>query len=181
MQTSRASDFWGIKGNAQLSQETRNFVPKFVAIALIATNPKKYGFTNLHYEEPLEFDEVEAEGLLKIDTAAEMVEADVAVVKALNPALLRNVTPPGRSYRLRVPQGRALMFAKAGEYQRNKEPDSVRTVMHEVKRGETLGSIAALYGQAVSALMEVNGLASSKLQIGQKLRVIYQGIRDTLR
>ncbi len=156
-------------------------MPKFVAIALIATNPKKYGFTNLRYDDPLEFDEVEAEGLLKIGTAAEMAEADVAVMKELNPALLRNVTPPGASYRLRVPQGRAQVFAKAGEYQRSKEPESVRVVTHEVKRGETLGSIAALYGQAVSALMEVNGLASTRLQIGQKLRVIFQGIRDTLR
>lgn len=181
LQSSRASDFWGIKEKAQLSQETRNFVPKFVAIALIATNPKKYGFNNLRYDEALEFDEVEAEGLLKIDAAAEMADADTAFIKALNPALLRNVTPPGGSYRLRVPQGRALAFAKASEYQRNKEAESTRMVMHEVKRGETLGSIAALYGQAVSALMEVNGLASSKLQIGQKLRVIYQGIRDTLR
>lgn len=181
LQTSRASDFWGIKGKAQLTDETRNYVPKFVAIALIATNPKKYGFTNLRYDEPLQFDEVEAEGLLKIDAAADMADTDVATMKTLNPALLRNVTPPGVGYRLRVPPGRGLVFAKASEYQRNKENDSVQVVMHEVKRGETLGSIAALYGQAFSALMEVNGLASSKLQIGQKLRVIYQGIRDTLR
>ena len=182
LQTSRAADFWGIKEKAQLRQETRNFVPKFVAIALIATNPKKYGFNNLRYEEPLEFDEVDAEGLLKIDTAAEMAEADLTAMKELNPALLRNVTPPGaRGYRLRVPAGKALVFAKAGEYQRNKEQESVRVVTHEVTRGDTLVSIAARYGQAVSSLMELNGLTTARLQIGQKLRVILEGIRGTLR
>ncbi|MGZ8480085.1 MAG: transglycosylase SLT domain-containing protein [Candidatus Binatia bacterium] len=182
LQTSRAADFWGIKEKAQLRQETRNFVPKFVAIALIATNPKKYGFNNLRYEEPLEFDEVDAEGLLKIDAAAEMAEADLTAMKELNPALLRNVTPPGaRGYRLRVPAGKALVFAKAGEYQRNKEQESVRVVTHEVTRGETLVSIAARYGQAVSSLMELNGLTTARLQIGQKLRVIFEGIRGTLR
>lgn len=182
LQTSRAADFWGIKEKAQLRQETRNFVPKFVAIALIATNPKKYGFNNLRYEEPLEFDEVDAEGLLKIDTAAEMAEADLTAMKELNPALLRNVTPPGaRGYRLRVPAGKALVFAKAGEYQRNREQESVRVVTHEVTRGETLASIAARYGQAVSSLMELNGLTTARLQIGQKLRVILEGIRGTLR
>lgn len=181
LQTSKAADFWGIKGKAQLSNETRNFVPKFVAIALIASDPKKYGFTNLRYDEPLQFDEVLADGLVKLDAAAEMADTDVASIRALNPALLRNVTPPGASYRLRVPQGRGLVFAKATEHQRNKETESGPVVTHVVKRGETLGSIAALYGQAISALMEVNGLASSKLQIGQTLRIIYQGIRDTLR
>ena len=182
LQTSRASDFWGIKEKSQLSQETRNFVPKFVAVALIATNPKKYGFNNLRYDEPLEFDEVEAEGLLKFDSAAEMAEADPAMIKELNPALLRNVTPPGgRGYRLRVPIGRGLVFAKASEYLRNKEPEPVRVVTHEVKRGDTLASIAARYGQAVSALMELNGLKTARLQIGQKIRVILDGIRGSLR
>jgi membrane-bound lytic murein transglycosylase D len=182
LQTSRASDFWGIKEKAQLSQETRNFVPKFVAVALIATNPKKYGFNNLRYEEPLEFDEVEAEGLLKFDVAAEMAEADRAMIKELNPALLRSVTPPGsRGYRLRVPVGKGLVFAKAGEYQRSKETEPVQVVTHEVKRGDTLASIAARYGQAVSSLMELNGLTTARLQIGQKLRVILDGIRGSLR
>lgn len=182
LQTSRASDFWGIKEKAQLSQETRNFVPKFVAIALIATNPKKYGFNNLRYEEPLEFDEVDAEGLLKFDAAAEMAEADAAIIKELNPALLRNLTPPGaRGYRLRVPVGKGLVFAKAGEYQRSKESEPVRLVTHEVKRGDTLASIAARYGQAVSSLMELNGLTSARLQIGQKIRIILDGIRGSLR
>ena len=182
LQTSRASDFWGIKEKAQLSQETRNFVPKFVAVALIATNPKKYGFNDLRYEEPLTFDEVEAEGLLKLDAAAEMSEADLAMIKELNPALLRNVTPPGaRGYRLRVPVGKGTVFAKAGDYQRSKEIEPLRVVTHEVKRGDTLFSIAARYGQAVSALMELNGLTTARLQIGQKLRIFIDGIRGSLR
>ncbi len=182
LQASRASDFWGIKEKAQLRQETRNFVPKFVAIALIATNPKKYGFTDLRYEEPLEFDEVEAEGLLKFDAAAEMAKAEPALIKELNPALLRHVTPPGpRGYRLRVPIGKGLIFAKADEYQRSREPEPVRVVMHEVKRGDTLYSIATHYGQAVRTLMKLNGLTTARLQIGQKLRIILDGIRGTLR
>lgn len=182
LQTSRAADFWGIKEKAQLSQETRNFVPKFVAIALIATNPQKYGFTNLRYEEPLEFDEVDAEGLLKFTLAAEMAEAEPALIKELNPALLRNVTPPGpRSYRLRIPAGRSLVFAKASEFQRSKEAEPMRVVTHEVKRGDTLASIAARYGQAVNSLMELNGLTTARVHIGQKLRVILDGIRGSLR
>jgi LysM repeat protein len=82
---------------------------------------------------------------------------------------------------LRVPVGKGLVFAKAGEYQRSKETEPVRLVTHEVKRGDTLASIAARYGQAVSSLMELNGLTSARLQIGQKIRVILDGIRGSLR
>jgi len=59
LQQSGAKDFWSIKAKAKLSEETRNFVPKFVAIALIAMDPKKYGFNEVRYETPLDYEEVE--------------------------------------------------------------------------------------------------------------------------
>jgi membrane-bound lytic murein transglycosylase D len=114
LQTSKASDFWGMKQKDQLSQETLNFVPKFVAMSLIANDPSKYGFDNLRYQEPLEFDEVDAEGLLKISALAEMAESMPPRSGNLNPALLKNLTPPGeKGYSVRVPVGKALVFAKA--------------------------------------------------------------------
>jgi hypothetical protein len=177
LQSSRASDFWGIKEKAQLSQETRNFVPKFVAVALIATNPKKYGFNNLRYDEPLEFDEVEAEGLLKFTAAAEMAEADHATIKELNPALLRDVTPPGaRGYRLRVPVGKGLVFAKAGDYQRSREAEPVQVVTHEVKRGDTCVDRRALWpsGQRTHGAQRDHRAIANR----QKLQLFSTGSRS---
>ena len=182
LQTSKANDFWDIKNRAQLSEETRNFVPKFVAISLIANDPKKYGFDNVYYQEPLEFDEVDAEGSLKMDALAEMAQTDVATIRDLNPALLRNLTPPGaKGYAVRVPVGKATVFAKANNYLSGKEIESSKLLTHEVKRGETLFSIASHYGQAVATLMQLNGLSSPRLYIGQKIKVFFDGIRATLR
>jgi len=182
LQSSHASDFWGIKGKNQLREETRNFVPKFIATALIATDPKTYGFSNIPYQDPLEFDEVEAEGLLKIDVLAEMAESDAMTIKDLNPALLRNLTPPGeKGYQVRVPVGKSAVFAKANDDLKGKAPASGKMVTHEVKRGETLVSIARYYGQAVKSLMQINGLTTQRLKIGQQLRVFYDGVRGTLR
>jgi LysM repeat protein len=53
--------------------------------------------------------------------------------------------------------------------------------MHEVKKGETLFSIAKRYGQEVRALMDFNGLADSRLQIGQTIRILIQGLTGRLR
>jgi len=182
LQSTGASDFWGIKGKNQLREETRNFVPKFIATALIATDPKKYGFDYIPYQEPLEFDEVEAEGLLRIDALAEMAESDALTIKDLNPALLRNLTPPGeKGYSVRVPVGKSAVFAKANDDLKGKSPTSRRMVTHEVKRGETLVSIARFYGQAVKSLMQMNGLTTQRLKIGQQIKVFFDGVRATLR
>ncbi len=182
LQKSKANDFWDIKNRAPLSEETRNFVPKFVAISLIANDPKKYGFDNVYYQEPLEFDEVDAEGLLKIDALAEMAQSDVATIRELNPALLRNLTPPGdKGYAVRVPVGQSTVFAKANSDLKGRVYEPGKVVTHEVKRGETLISIARHYGQAVATLMQLNGLSSPRLHIGQKIKIFFDGIRATLR
>jgi peptidoglycan lytic transglycosylase D len=54
LQQSGAKDFWSIKRRSQLSEQTRNFVPRFVAIALIAMNPKKYRLDDIGYDLPLD-------------------------------------------------------------------------------------------------------------------------------
>ena len=183
LKTSKASDFWGMKQKDQLSRETLNFVPKFVAVSLIASDPKKYGFNNIRYEEPVEFDEVDAQGLLKISALAEMAESDVVTIKDLNPALLKNLTPPGeKGYSVRVPVGKALVFAKANNMlEGGVETESAKVVTHEVKRGETIFSIARRYGQAVTTLMHLNGLTTPRLQIGQQIKILLDVIRSTLR
>ncbi|HSC41986.1 MAG TPA: LysM peptidoglycan-binding domain-containing protein [Candidatus Binatia bacterium] len=52
---------------------------------------------------------------------------------------------------------------------------------HEVKKGETLFSIARRYGLEVGALMNLNGLSTARLRIGQRLMVFLQEFRGTLR
>jgi peptidoglycan lytic transglycosylase D len=183
LQQSGAKDFWSIKAKAQLSQETRNFVPKFVAIALIAMDPTKYGLDDIQYETALDYEEIELKTPMKLATLAEIAETNVAAVRDLNPALLRPSTPPGdASFRVNLPVGKAAVYlAKASEKILENQPEPVRLVTHEVKRGETLFSIARHYGMEVRALMEFNSLTTARLRIGQKLRILLDSIRGTFR
>ncbi len=58
------------------------------------------------------------------------------------------------------------------EYEAGDKPTFVRTMLHRVRSGETLTSIAGRYGQSVSALAKMNRISTrSTLRIGQKLRV----------
>jgi membrane-bound lytic murein transglycosylase D len=183
LQQSGAKDFWSLKAKTQLSEETRNFVPKFVAISLIAMDPKKYGLDDVVYETPLDYEEVELGASMKLAALAQSAETDVVRIRNLNPALLRDSTPPGEAgFRVNVPVEKAGVFlANITEKPLEKTTEPARVVMHEVKKGETLFSIARRYGLEVSSLMDFNGLTNSRLQIGQKLRILLEGLRGVLR
>jgi membrane-bound lytic murein transglycosylase D len=110
LRSSRAKNFWRIK--ARLSQETRDYVPKLIAIATIAAQPELFGLSPVTYEAPLDYEEIEVTAPLKLDALAKLTGADRATLRELNPALLRSRIPPGaRGYRVRVPLGKAALFA----------------------------------------------------------------------
>lgn len=179
MKSSGAKDFWSLSQKASLSEETRNFVPKFVAVVQIANEPQKYGFQQIVYEKALDYEEVVLPVSMKLETLAELSESDAAALRELNPGLLRNITPLGEpSFRVNLPVGKAAVFlAKANDKLQENNLETARVVTHEVRKGETLLSIARRYGQEVRALMELNGLTTARLRIGQKLRVLLDGIR----
>lgn len=180
LQTSGAKDFWTLSAKARLREETRNFVPRFVAATLIGTDPNKYGFENLVYDPPLEYEEVEVSGNLSLAALAELAGCALETMQSLNLELVRHRTPPGQMpVRVKLPAGRAAGFLSAYYERRNARP--VEIVTHEVKKGETLYSIARRYGQEVRSLIELNGLTTRRLRIGQKLQVIFEGLRGRLR
>ena len=179
MQSSGATDFWTLSTKAKLNEETRNFVPKFVAASLIASDPQKYGFIDLAYEPPMDYEEMEVQGSLRLVSLAEMAGTDPETIRELNPELLRSRTPPEESvFRVKLPAGHATIFAQT--YQ-ERETRQAQFVTHEVKKGETLFAIARRYGQHVRALMELNGLANPTLRVGQLLKVIVtEGFRGRM-
>ncbi|MGH7773206.1 MAG: transglycosylase SLT domain-containing protein [Candidatus Binatia bacterium] len=171
---SRTNDFWHLSQKTHLKSETRNYVPKFIAATLIASTPEKYGFGDVIYEPPMEYDEVSIKKPLRLQTIAELASTTVAAIKELNPALLRNSTPPSENgFMLRVPAGRGETFSQAYELL----PDSaaVKVITHTVRKGETLVTIAKKYRQQVSQLMELNNLKSRRIQVGQDLIIMPDG------
>ena len=182
LRQSGAKDFWSIKAQAQLSEETRNFVPKFVAIALIALAPKKYGFDEVFYATPLDYEEVVLKTPMKIATIASVAGMDVATVRSLNPALLRDTTPPAdTAFRVNLPLEKASLLLAGSNEKPLVTTESTPLVTHEVRRGETLFSIARFYGLTVRALMEFNGLTTPHIRIGQRLRIFLDELRGVLR
>lgn len=100
----RTENFWKIRKGRYLKNETRNYVPKIMALAIIGKNLTSFGFEDINFHEPLDFDEVILPSGTDIISFADKSEIPFEEVQRLNPELLRWFTPFNKkTYILRVP------------------------------------------------------------------------------
>ena len=163
-----SDDFWDLSDARVLRRETRNYVPKLLAAAMIARNAEEYGFGDVEPMLPLEFDVVQVPDATSFDVLADAAEVTEAQIRDLNPHFPRQVTPPDREVDLRVPVGQADVFV--ANYARVPASERVTWLEHRVTRGQTLGAIANRYGTSVTAIRAANNnVRPRRLQIGQRL------------
>jgi hypothetical protein len=172
LQRSKTNDFWLLRQERKhLKLETRDYVPKFVAAALIARQPERYGFEGISYEAPLEYDEVTVHQPLRLETVARLANTELDIIKELNPALLRNFTPPADGgFTLRLPVGSQADFLSA--YEQLAASEKIKLSLHKVKKGELLAGIAKKYNLTAKQLIKENGLKSWRLRPGQELIIV---------
>lgn len=103
--------YWSIW--ERLPSETRDYVPLMLAMGHIAKEPAKYGFHDLKYEQPLQFEEVMIPGGTKLADVARAAGVDSEVLYDLNPHLVKKQTPPKRDMAVRVPVGASQQVASA--------------------------------------------------------------------
>jgi membrane-bound lytic murein transglycosylase D len=87
-----------------LPTETRNYVPKMLAATLIAQQPEHFGFA-VEKSFPYLFDQVLVPGGTSLVQVSRALGVHPALIRELNPHLIRGVTPPGGGHLVRVPQG----------------------------------------------------------------------------
>jgi membrane-bound lytic murein transglycosylase D len=131
-------DFWKLR----LPSETRRFVPKFMAMTLIARDPNRYGFSPPP-EEPHDTEFLLVNQPTAIGDIAAAAGTTVKHLRELNPELVGSTTPSDRPrYALRIPR-------------------RFTWVSHRVQDGETLATIARRYKVSPQMLREANKLGQS--------------------
>lgn len=170
MARTKADDFWELKQSRHIRPETKNYVPKFMAATIIAKNPQKYGFF-IEYHPPFLYDEVEISKATSLKTIAKAAGVTLAEIKAYNPELKKEMTPPGYPrYRLKLPPGTRETFLANFTPGSEKEPKGNAVQKHRISKGETLYSIARKYDVSVGSLLQANELSrNSKIQAGHYL------------
>ena len=105
MAKTQAEDFWELKESDHIHDETKNYVPKFMAATIIAKDPEKYGFF-IDYHAPLVYDEVGVPTATSLKVIARAAGVSVEKIKFYNPELKLDTTPPNYpGYRLKIPPG----------------------------------------------------------------------------
>lgn len=173
-------DFWELRKTRYLPSETKDYVPKFVAAKMIADNPTQYGFNDVEYQQPFEFDEVELDHCTDLGLVAKCCNCPVEEIKELNPELIRSCTPPNKeTYKLRIPKGKKDEFLAAY----NALPDDEKVTnppriaahgrkRYVARRGDTLKKVAKRLNIPVSELVAANHIkADARLRKGQRIRI----------
>jgi len=170
MARTKADDFWELKQSRHIRPETKNYVPKFMAATIIAKNPQKYGFS-IEYHPLFTYDEVEIPKATPLKTIAKAAGVTLAEIKAYNPELKKETTPPNYPhYRLKLPIGTRETFLANFTPGSEKEPKSSDVQKHRISKGETLSSIARKYDVSVGSLIQANELKrNSTLKAGHYL------------
>jgi len=162
--------FWDVY--THLPKETREFVPKFIATALIVSNPEQYGIMVDDFGQEYAYDLVQIEGMLSLQDAARLAGTDVATIRALNPALLKNTLPGDQEpYSLRIPAGSFDLFVANFGQMAPKGGVSVGAAEYLVQSGDTLGKIARQFSVGVDEIQAANGLRGTLININQKLQI----------
>jgi LysM repeat protein len=157
MKIARSDDFWEISKYRYLKQETKKYVPMFLAAVTIAKEPQKYGFDNIEYHPPLVYEKVPVPPSTSLALIAKAAETDLAEIRSLNPALIREKTPPNSpSFDIKLPMGKKEVFERNFS---NVSRPSANSGQHRVSSGETLTRVAKKYQVSIADLCAANEIS----------------------
>ena len=145
------ADFWDLKRMNALPEQTKNYVPIILALALVAKDPGLYGI-HVDPDADLGFDSVSMEHSISLRLVSDATGAGLDDLQALNPELVRGVTPP--DFALKVPKG-------TGDQLKTEIADIPADKLTswrlaKFSEGETLGEVARQYHVTLASLENVN-------------------------
>ena len=170
MRKAKDNSYWSVRPH--LPKETRNYVPIYIAVSIIAMNPEQYGFTNINFQKPYQYDTYTVDGAIDLNFLSTCANTDLATLQDMNPELTQLSTPSNFSggYPLKIPKGSMEIFAS----NLKNIPESAKRsfLVHTVKKGETVTKIANRYGISKNELADANNISTkSKLYAGVQLKI----------
>ena len=164
------NDFWTLsKIEGSMPWETTLYVPKIMAVAIVARNLAAFGFGDLVSDAAIAIDEVRVAPGTALATVAGAAGCTTHDLELLNPELRALRTPLSAGdgdasfYSVKVPAGKG---AAATAMLAHARKDQVAIERYVVRFGETLDQIAATRKVAVAKLVELNGITPGEVVRG---------------
>ena len=183
-------NYWEVRRH--MPAETSNYVAAFIAANYIMNYYREHGIVpelpQIAYRDT---DTIRVKSLVSFDLLSQKLDIPIEELQFLNPAFKLNAIPytPTRHYSIVLPADKALKFAEEEEdiyreahqaeaalkktlsYKATSSPGAGGSIVYRVRKGDTLGHIAARYGVSVSKIKSWNRLKSDRLSIGQRLTI----------
>jgi len=183
------ADFWELYKRGLLPQETRNYVPCILSIIIISKNQKRYGF-EVTPDNPLNYDTFDVPGQTDLKVVADLISVPYETIQDLNAELRRGTSPAGESYSIKLPKGMKKQFEVAYNdlpeekrirkitvpteeiAERYRGNYRVQVASYQVRRGDTLASVARRSGVSVKELARLNRISTrGELRKGQTVKI----------
>jgi len=161
----KPTDFWSLN----LPGETKIYLPRMLALAIIIKDPEQYGITLPAIKNQPYLVEVDTGSQIELSHAAKLADMTLDELYQLNPAFNRWATDPEGPHRLLLPTEKVETFKTALA---NVPTDQrVTWRKYTVKSGDNLEMIAKKFKTTVSILNTVNHLEHNKIFAGKDLLI----------
>lgn len=161
----KPTDFWSL----DLPRETRNYVPKLLALKHIFEQPERYGVQLLPIDAEQQLEVVDLHSPTDLGLVAKLAEIGMDSLRKLNPGFKSWFTGLDGPHRLLLPSENAEQL-----HQRLAAVPSegrLRIHRHRVIKGDTLIKLASHYNSDVELIKVTNKLKSNKLRVSSTLLI----------
>ncbi len=165
LENNKAVDFWSL----DLPAETRQYVPRLLALARIIEQPQRYGLALPPIDNDPRFVKVEIGEQIDLKVAARLAGMTPEELLQLNAGFNRWATHPEGPHYLLLPADKAGVFSE--KLAALPEDQRMRWTRYRIRPGDNLGRIARKYGINVKALMQANHLKSTRIRAGSHLLI----------
>ena len=182
--------FWDIW--PYLPRETRGYGPAFVGALYTLNYYKEHGIKPADVGMPVAVDTFRINKQLHLKQVSELTGAPLEELKNLNPQYRHEIIPGhSREYILRIPVEYSNAFIEKEDtiYRHKAEeyfnPATIKKIIdggdgeliwYKVKSGDYLGKIASKYRVSVAQIKKWNGLTSTNIRVGQRLKIYRGGV-----
>ena len=165
--TRRTSDF--SYKDLPLSAQTRNYIPKFLALIELINNNEKYNIDlpGIPYSKVV--DKISFEEQIEILNFSDFLNLKPELLYKLNAGYTKWATDPNMVSTFYIPIESKINYERNG--QEYIQSQRINWISHDVSRGESLWVLAKKYRTRIDIIRQVNQLESDTLSINQVLLI----------
>lgn len=155
--------------NLRMPAETRNYVPKLLAVRNIVNNPQYFGMNLAEIDNKPHFKAVSLDQPIDVSAVARLAQINESEFLALNPAFKVPVYIPKANRKMLLPAHAAATFER--NYNKADKASLLSWDVYTPYVSTSVASIAAETGMSVAELKSLNGMRDNRVSAGRSVLV----------